>query len=148
MKPATQVQSLDEAVYISVGTQQVRSLRPSPTANTMSELTDQVELLCKITDSSGNLKHQQFCFLFQVMPETSAPNPFPHRANTPVPQTMDTRITSSHPTSNITQSSTLTQINPTTGIVQIFSTQPARFEGSHPSPKTTTPMPWGGGGDV
>ena len=44
-----------------------------------------------------------------AVPETSTPNPTPQRPNTPVPQTIDTGKTSSHPTSNTAQPSTSTR---------------------------------------
>ena len=108
-------------------------------------------------DGSGRITLQNPWFLRKLeiptisfpfpsaVPETSTPNPTPHSPITPVPQTMDTEITSSHSTLNTAQPSTSMRTKKPPGIVQITSTQPARFEGTYPSPKTTTHVRWGEG---
>ena len=82
-----------------------------------------IPLTSRHKKSDACLKQQQSCFPFLVLcPKPLHQIQLPIEPIHPVPQTMETRITSSHPTSNTRQPSTLTRKR---GIVQITPTQPA-----------------------
>ena len=108
-------------------------------------------------DGSGRitLRNHQFLrkldtptILFPIpsaVPETSIPNPTPHRPNTLVPQTMDTGITSSHLTSNTAQLSTSTQTKAPRALSRLFPhNQPGLKELIPPQ----RPQPTCYGGDI